>query len=190
MLHFHESVYNWIPKTIWSRMNWFWGFCLIMAFFVDFTSAWTELCNNCSNLFFFRRHQVFLITSLKSIQVCSLNVPVLFSQRIWSSQFFWASVMQFNFLSYARVSSSSCFCASVDEITFDTSENLILRFPIFLFPHCLLIFYSVYLNSVRWELLMEASDAPARWWPCACLNRFSGPWTLEKIDFLEKHTCL
>ena len=162
-----------------------------MAFFVDFSSAWTELCNNCSNLLFFRRYQVFPITSLKGIQNCSLNVPVLFSHKICSSVF-WALVMQFNFLSYARVSSSGCFCAS-GQCWWNNFWHFwkpYITFPHFFNANCLLMFYSVYLNSVLWEILMQPSDAPARWWPCACLNRFSGPRTLEKIDCFEKHTRL
>ena len=50
-----------------------------MAFFVDFLSVWTDICNNCSNLFPFWRHQIFSIVSLRGILVCSLKMLVPFS---------------------------------------------------------------------------------------------------------------
>ena len=33
VLHFDWNVCNWIPKVIWPRMNWFWGFLLENGFF-------------------------------------------------------------------------------------------------------------------------------------------------------------
>ena len=34
---------------------------------------------------------------------------------------------------------------------------------------------------VLWKMLMEPVNAPARWWPCACLKCVSGLRRLEKI---------
>ena len=50
-----------------------------MAFFVDFSSVWTDICKKCSNLFPFWRHQIFSIVSLRGILACSLRMVVLFS---------------------------------------------------------------------------------------------------------------
>ena len=58
VLHFDWNVCNWIPKVIWPRMNWFWGFLLENGFFVDFLSVWTELCKSCSVVVVFWRHQL------------------------------------------------------------------------------------------------------------------------------------
>ena len=33
VLHFDGNVCNWIPKVIWPRMDWFWGFLLGNGFF-------------------------------------------------------------------------------------------------------------------------------------------------------------
>ena len=33
LLHFDGNVCNWIPKVIWPRMDWFWGFLLEKCFF-------------------------------------------------------------------------------------------------------------------------------------------------------------
>ena len=33
VLHFDGNVCNWIPKLIWSRRDWFWGFLLETGFF-------------------------------------------------------------------------------------------------------------------------------------------------------------
>ena len=54
-----------------------------MAFLVDFISAWTEICMNCSSVFFFWRHQIFSMVNLRGILVCSIKVPILFSYRIF-----------------------------------------------------------------------------------------------------------
>ena len=39
VLHFDGNVCNWIPKVIWPRMDWFWGFCWKMASFVNLISV-------------------------------------------------------------------------------------------------------------------------------------------------------
>ena len=33
VLHFYGNVCNWIPKLIWPRTDWFWGFSLEKGFF-------------------------------------------------------------------------------------------------------------------------------------------------------------
>ena len=79
-LQCYGTVCNWIPKLIWSQMDWFWAFLLEYGFFV-----WVHICmdwNLQKLLNFFWLQQIFLIVSLRGILVCSLNMPVLFSHRI------------------------------------------------------------------------------------------------------------
>ena len=38
-LHFYGNVCNWMPKVIWPRMDWFWGFLLENGFF-----RWLLIC--------------------------------------------------------------------------------------------------------------------------------------------------
>ena len=49
-----------------------------MAFFVDFFSVWTEICNNYWNLFPFWRDRILSEVSLTEILVCSLKMLVVF----------------------------------------------------------------------------------------------------------------
>ena len=71
-----------------------------------------------------------------------------------------------------------------------TSENQIVCFPSFV----LTVFWystSYTVIIVFWMMLMEPVDAPARWWPWACLKCISGLRRLRKIlEFFEMHTCL
>ena len=79
-LHFYGNVCNWIPELIWSQMDWFWVFLLEFGFF-----RWLHICMNWNLqhlLKFLWRHQIFSLDSLRSILICSLNVPWLFGQRI------------------------------------------------------------------------------------------------------------
>ena len=39
VLHFYGNVCNWMPKVIWPRMDWFWGFLLENFFF-----RWLHIC--------------------------------------------------------------------------------------------------------------------------------------------------
>ena len=39
LLHIDGNVCNWIPKAIWTRMDWFWGFLLKNGFF-----RWLIIC--------------------------------------------------------------------------------------------------------------------------------------------------
>ena len=39
VFHFDGNVCNWIPKVIWPRMDWFWGFLLENGFF-----RWLRIC--------------------------------------------------------------------------------------------------------------------------------------------------
>ena len=82
LLHFDGNVCNWIPKMIWPRMDWFWGFLLEKSFF-----RWLNICMDWNlqellNFHSFWRHQIFSIFSLKGILVCSLKKLVLFSHGI------------------------------------------------------------------------------------------------------------
>ena len=80
-LQCHGNVCNWIPKLIWPRLRYFLVFCWNMPRFVHFISALTQICMICSIFILFWRHKSFSIVSLRGILVCSLNVPVIFSQR-------------------------------------------------------------------------------------------------------------
>ena len=72
VLHFDGNVRNWIPKVIWPRMDWFWGFLLENGFFrrLHIRMDWNlqELLN-----FFLFWHQIFSIFNLRGILVCSLK---------------------------------------------------------------------------------------------------------------------
>ena len=48
--------------------------------------------------------------------------------------------------------------------------------------NCLLMYYFVYCNICAFKKLMEPVNAPARWWPCACLNCVSGLRRLKKTS--------
>ena len=50
--------------------------------FVNFISAWTEICIICLSLIVFWRCQFFSIAFLRAFLVYSLNVPVLFCHRV------------------------------------------------------------------------------------------------------------
>ena len=45
------------------------------------------------------------------------------------------------------------------------------------------MYYFVYCNNCAFKMLMELVDAPARWWPCACLTCVSCLRRLEKNFF-------
>ena len=66
-----------------------------------------------------------------------------------------------------------------------TSENQLVCFPSFV----LTVFWcstSYTVIVVLWKIIMEPVNAPARWWPCACLKYFSGLRRLEKtVNFLR-----
>ena len=53
-----------------------------MPCFVDFISAWTEICMKWAVVILFRRHQTFSIVSLSGILACFLYMLQLFSSRI------------------------------------------------------------------------------------------------------------
>ena len=42
---------------------------------------------------------------------------------------------------------------------------------------------------VLWKMSMEPVNAPARWWPCACLKCVSGLRRLENLELFEMHLC-
>ena len=66
--------------------------CWNMPRFVVALSAWTKICKICSFVFLFSRLEVFSMYSLRGILVCSWNVPLLFSHRI----FYYQSMSCFN----------------------------------------------------------------------------------------------
>ena len=82
VLHFDGNVCNWIPKVIWSRMNWFWVFLLEMASCNDLISVWTDICKNCSIVILYWRHQVFSVFSLRGILVCSSKKLLILARRV------------------------------------------------------------------------------------------------------------
>ena len=41
VLYFYRNVFTWIPKVIWPRMDWFWGFLLKNGSF-----CWLHVCMN------------------------------------------------------------------------------------------------------------------------------------------------
>ena len=82
VLHFEGNVCNWIPKVIWPRMDWFRGFLLENGFFVDFISAWTQICMNCFKCVCLLTTSNLSMISLRGILVCSLKKLLLFSHMI------------------------------------------------------------------------------------------------------------
>ena len=60
----------------------FGAFCWILPRFVDFISAWTEICMKCSIVILFWRHKFFSVVSSRGFLVCSLKMLVLFRHRI------------------------------------------------------------------------------------------------------------
>ena len=64
--------------------------CSIVLRFVVAISEWTEISKKCSLLFRLRGHQVFSVINLRYVPVCSLNVLILFSHRI-----FWYPLKSF-----------------------------------------------------------------------------------------------
>ena len=92
--------------------------------------------------------------------------------------------MQCNFTLYVFVSSSLFFREVVMKIFdyFWKSNSLFSKFCV----NCLLMFYFVYCNNCALKDVMEPVNAPARWWPCACLKCVSGLRRLEKaLNFLR-----
>ena len=51
--------------------------------FVNLISAWTQIVKNCSSDLVFSRHQIFSFLSLMGTLVCSSNVTVVSSHRIF-----------------------------------------------------------------------------------------------------------
>ena len=74
-------------------------FCWNMPRFVDLRSAWTEICKICSNVLLFWRNQNFSKVCFRGFLVCSLNVPLFFSQKVFEYQFTsFGNTMQLYFL--------------------------------------------------------------------------------------------
>ena len=59
VLQYYGNVCSWNPKVIWPPLGYFGIFCWNMPQFVDFISAWTNICKNCSIVILFWRHQFF-----------------------------------------------------------------------------------------------------------------------------------
>ena len=153
-----------------------------MVFFVDLISVWIEICKKCSIVVLFGRHQIFSMFTLRGILVCSVKMLVLFSHMILYYRLIsFRKAMQLYFLSF---SSSSLFFLEVVVKSFDYFENQMVCFTSFV----LAVFWCSTSNAaivVLWKMLMQPVNAPARWWPCACLNCVSGLRRLEKtLNFL------
>ena len=80
VLHFDGNVCNWIPKVIWTLMDWFWGLLLGNGFF-----RWLHICNRLKSariaklLFFFHHIKFFrcLVWGVFwSSYVCASSIPV------------------------------------------------------------------------------------------------------------------
>ena len=150
-----------------------------VAFFVEFWSAWTEICKNCTNFFPFRRRQIFSIVSLRGILVCSLKMFVLFSRWILQYRLItYSNAMQRWFLSFLRhpVHFDRNLWLSISLIP---SEIQLVRFQSFVVT----VFWDSYSYTVEivfWMKLMEPVDKPARWWPWSCLIFVYGLRRLHK----------
>ena len=129
---------------------------------------WTEVCKNCWNLFRFWWHQVFSITSL-SVFWCVLWTCLYFLD-IGFCNIGWGDLpLKCNFSCYVFASSSPALAKVVTKYLLITSDNQLVLFQSFV----LTVFWGS--NSytpiiVFWMMLRERANAPARWWPYACLN--------------------
>ena len=144
LLQFDGIVCNWIPKVIWTLMDWFWDFWWKMGSFVDFISVWTQICKNCSIVVLFWPHQIFSMFSLRGVLVCSLKMLVLFRHRILHYRLtsIW-SEMQLTFYLFV---SSSLFILEVLVKLFDyfsKPNGLFSKFSV----NYLLMFHFVYCNN-------------------------------------------
>ena len=74
VLHFDRNVCNWIPKVIWSPMDWFWSFSLENGClrWVNIWVDWNLL--ELLNCYYFWRYQFFSMFSLRGFLVCSLKM--------------------------------------------------------------------------------------------------------------------
>ena len=83
VLHFDWNVCNWIPKVIWPRMDWFWGF-FIGKWLLSLTSYVFALTSArmAQLLFFFDVIGFFSKFRLRGILSYSLKMLLLFSHRI------------------------------------------------------------------------------------------------------------
>ena len=89
--------------------------------------------------------------------------------------------MQCNIPSYDKFCSSVSFTASVDELTFDTSHNPIVRFPKFFEMLTVRLCSSPFSALVVFSgILLELDTAPALRWPCWWRKGSSGRRKLEK----------
>ena len=82
VLHFYGNVCNWIPKVIWPRMDWFWGFLLENGFF-----RWLHICMEWNlqemlNCFSFFDDIKFFRCLVWGIFWSSLKMLLLLSHRI------------------------------------------------------------------------------------------------------------
>ena len=79
VLHFDGNVCNWIPKMIWPRMDWFWGFLLGNGFFRRLHICMDWKLQELLNFFlFFLTTSIFSIFNLRGILVCSLKTACSF----------------------------------------------------------------------------------------------------------------
>ena len=73
LLHFDGNLCNWIPKVIWPRMDWFWGFLLGTGFISRLHICMDWILQELLNFSLFWRHQLFSNFNLRGVLVCSLK---------------------------------------------------------------------------------------------------------------------
>ena len=121
--------------------------------------------------------------SFRGFLVCSLKMLLLLSHRILLYRLIsFRKAMQLYFLCFCVF--QLLFLGSSGTKSLITSENQTVCFPSFV----LTVFWcsTPYVIIVLWKMLMEPGNAPACWWPCACLKCVSGLRRLEKtLNFLR-----
>ena len=138
-------------------------FCWNIPCYVDFISAWTEICKNCWNVIFFQRQQIFSRVSLRGSLVCSLTVPVLFSHRIFdfvkSIDELWQSIATLpSMLVRIPVSLPRQYWLKISLIT---SENQKLRYAssfnyvLIMYIMCCIIFAVNDTNGASSQILID-----------------------------------
>ena len=74
VLLFDGNVCNWIPKVIWPRMEWFWGFLLGNGFSRRLHICMDWNLQEITNCYSILTAWVFSIFRLRGILVCSLKM--------------------------------------------------------------------------------------------------------------------
>ena len=111
VLHFDGNVCSWIPKVIWPRMDWYWGFLWENGFLRRLHICMDWIVHEFLNCYSFLTTSFFPMFSLRGILVCSLKLLVLCSDRTFKEQFIRLG-MHCNYTFYIFVFQAICLGSS------------------------------------------------------------------------------